>query len=190
MAKKFDVGAVYTKYIANNNKFLLVEEDLKKELDKHDDPFSPDWGTQNPALFVFGSHVWEEILQNQFWFTKCPSMPIRSVRNDFMKELIPYIESGMDLKLFNLCAKRLRDTGFRYVKEDNFYEVPAILRVLAPSYENLCSNEHDIAKSLYLGDAMKGLPHSVLWFPYLVFGFHRIKELGPNKDKKVRTKLA
>ena len=188
---EFDVDAVFTKYVSEK-RFCLTRDDLRKELDKHEDPFSSSWGTQNLALLVFPSHVWDLILKEQFCAKTDPSIVIQSTTKTFIKEIKTPTESesGFDINLFKMCAMRLKDTGFRYAMTDNFYEVPAILRVLAVSYKTLCSNDHKIPKHRYLGDALKGLPHRVLWKPYLGFSFDsNVPELVPNTGENVSTKV-
>ena len=129
--------------------------------------------TINPGNFVLSSYIWDVVLRTQF-LSEDRSTPfeIRKIRDTFLEEMQPYLESKMEMTLFKQCALRLHHRGFQYCESDNYYEVPGILRTLAPTYETLVNGS-----DFYLQRCLQALPHSVIMKPFEYFKLYDIPKL-------------
>lgn len=160
---------------------LLCDEDLLTELSRFSDPFSSEWGTKNPGLFIFSSFLWDLVLKTQYTSDTPPSTKMRNLRNSFIEEMIPYVTYGLDLGLLTSYSKRLETHGLRFSRTDNFYEIPAILRVLTPSYDVLVESNSD-PRQFFMHKCLEGLPHGVLMYPWDHFKLYDIKVLRTPKN--------
>lgn len=166
-------GIVDLYLMHNNTDRLPVDEDLILILQKHDDPYTTEWDCDNPGLFIFCSYAWDTILTSCFLNPdKAPSYELRKIRDTFIDEMEPYVKSGMDMGLFRQCGMHLIREGFRNAEKENFYEVPAILRTLAPTY---CWLQY--GSQFYMQKCLQGLPHSVLMKPFELFSLYDIRKL-------------
>ena len=111
--------------------------------------------------------MWNFVLKTQF-YSDIASPKVRKLRNTFIEEMIPYVNSGLDLVMIRKFILRLLQSGLGNIETDNFYEVPAILRILFPSYKMLV--EADLKpKTFFMENCLKGLPHGVILKPFECF---------------------
>jgi len=168
--------AFWSNYLCDNNvDCLLADASLKAELCKYEDPYDVRWEIRNPALFIYSSYVWEIILKTEF-YSDIASPKIRKLRNSFIDDMIPYVNSGLDLVIFRQFISRLKECGLVNIEKDNFFEVPSILRILAPSYKILQKTDLK-PKSYFMENCLKGLPHGVLVRPFENFKLCEIPDL-------------
>ena len=162
-----NVLQVLRQYLENNRvDRLLSNKDLLKELERHEDPFTPNWGTRNPSTFVFSSYLWNFVLKTQFSTSSRPTLKMRNLRNSFIDEMIPYVSSGLDLPLLTRFSKRIEEHGFQYAPTDNYYEIPAIFRILTPPYAYFVPRVFCQRRHYYMRRCLEGLPHGVLMYPF------------------------
>ena len=172
---------VLSKYLHEiNSECLVLGGKLTEELEAVGPPYSSKWSNRNHGLFVYASYLWNLVLEKQF-FADVPSLKIRKLRNSFVPEMTPYINSGLDLGLLRVFSLRLKQTGLRFFRYDNFYEVPPIIRVLAPSCDILVtSGSH--CREFYIQTCLKGVPHGIFM---KIFDTFKISQISPLKSSKV-----
>ena len=182
-----DVVAILRKYLNENGSVgWLSNEDLLKELQRYEDPFLPDWGTRNPARFIFSSYLWNFAIKTQFSSQKSPTLKMRNLRNSFIDEMIPYVTSGLDLALLRRYSKRIKMYGFQYAPTDNYYEIPAILRILTPPYEYFVPSVYCDRRHYYMRRCLEGLPHGVLMYPFDNF---KLYDIGCFRNAKLVSRI-
>ena len=173
-----DVETVLNYYLMENKtNCLLLDKDLLRLLKLNENPINMQ--NNSPETFVFSSYMWEVVLNTQFRYRDTPPYEIRNIRDTFIDEMRPYVTSRMDLSVFTKLVNHLcGNKGFRNSELDNFYEVPAILRVLAPRYDSFLNE----GSEFYMKRCLQGLPHSVLMEP-----FDRLKLYDIPSFKRKRT---
>ena len=168
-----NIQGIYDFYLMENSANCIPLDDhlLFKLKFFSNKPFS--MYNMNPGSYIFCSYIWDVVLKTQFLCEdRSTSFEIRRIKDTFIEEMEPYINSRMDGRLFKPCALRLHYEGFLYSETDNYYEVPAILRVLAPTYERLAEGG-----KFYMKTCLQGLPHSVIMKPFEYFKLHDIPRL-------------
>ena len=176
----FHDATVFSKYLHDSDlQRLIAGEDLSKQLEAVKHPYSDKLGRHSPGVFLYVSYLWNNVLDMQF-FADVPSLKIRKLRNTFIDEMSPYVNSGLDLGLLRSFCLRLRHTGLRFCQSDNFYEISPILRVLAPSYDTLVSSDSH-CRQFYMLACLKGIPHGVIMKAFHLFKLCRIAPLRTSK---------
>ena len=156
-----NVSAVYEMCLLNYNEKRIVTGDTFL-LKMREHVIFTVVGTQNPALYNFSSYLWEEVLKSQFHSDRPVTPLMENLRISFIPEMREYAgEATNNVSLFPCYVRRLQDTGLRFTQSDNFYHVPAILRVLAPRHETLASSDQD-RRVFFMKACLKGLPQKVI----------------------------
>ena len=60
------------------------------------------------------------------------------------------------------------DNRIKHFTKANWYDVPAVFKILAPTNESLVKAEYNPLR-FYLQNSLKGLPHSVIMLPWKTF---------------------
>ena len=176
-----DVAGCYTIFTEDVTKPLLTGLSLAEKLKKKIDPFAKRGGMENPGNLLFASYLWDIVLKTQFLGeNKCCDF-IEKLCKSFIPEMKSYNEE-MDFSLFGEYVKWINRSEPGSTEKNNlvnstvnWFDVPAILRMLGPTYESLVEAEYNPLK-FYCSTTMKGLPHGVIMMPWYTF---QLKKLIP-----------
>ena len=157
-----NVSVVLQNYLVlNRTDTLLTNGALKVLMERYPNPCCRNVVSRSPRHFNFCSYLWDEILKTQFLPHKPTTRLMRNVRDTFTEEMLHYHPSEMDLGTFSRYVERLQSTHLYYVRVDNFFELPAILRILAPPFKSVVASDND-GKLVYMKNCLKALPHTII----------------------------
>ena len=174
-----DVVGCFSMFTAEGTKPLLTGLSLAEKLIGKTDPFAKRGGSENPGNFLFVSFLWDVVLKTQFLGDKTPHQNIDAIWKTFIPEMKEYAKE-MDMTLFKeyikWVNKKEADSGEKSNLSNstcNWFDVPPILRILAPTYENLVEADYNPLR-FFSQSVMKGLPHTVLMMPWYKYGLEKL----------------
>ena len=188
-----DVYGCFQLFTLDGTKPLLTGSHLAEKLNGKVDPFAKRGGIENPGNLLFASYLWDIVLKTQFLGEKTPCLLIEKICKTFTPEMKEYSREA-DLSLFgeyvdfiNSCEAENPEKTNLTKSTSNWFDVPAILRMLAPLYESLVDTDYNPLK-FYCSTTMKGLPHGVIMMPWYAYQLeNRIP--GVENNKEVSTHL-
>ena len=145
-------------------------------------------GTHNGVRKIFVCDLWDEILKTQFWDSKIPTEFSKATVLSFVDEMFECLGPEMDIvALFIRFTNWLKTSQLRNVEKTNWYDVPSILRVVAPSH-NTIEKACETCKKFYMSETLKGLPHGIIM---LIWKKFQLKDeiCGIKSPNQVRFKL-
>ena len=186
-----DVLNCFNIFTTDGSKPLLTGANLAQKLKGKGDPFAKRGGTENPGNLLFSSRVWDVVLETQFLKDKKPTDLIKEICATFIPAMKDHTET--DFSLVEEYVKWINDADADNGEKNNicnstcnWFDVPAVLRMLAPTYKSLVETEYN-AMRYFCQTTMKGLPHSVIMMPWYVFKLHNC--VPGLKDKKEVRKI-
>lgn len=154
---------------------IQTDNALTQTLQKKDQPFSKNGGTADVSFLSF---FWDVTLETQFDVDQTPTDTINKllwslvpenetlrhdVGEDIMQKYSEWVNNAEpDSKVSNRIPKFCGS---------NWYDVPGVMKVLAPSHGNLVKTDYNSIR-FYTQNAMKCLPHSIIMLPWTVFGLN------------------
>lgn len=161
------IKRLHSNVVDNTRKPLVRGNDLLEFLEKSKEPYARiNREKHNPVLRIFLCAAWDDLLDHMFFGRNARLTPQVEERiTTFVSELIPEMRSEFDATLFGelVVFIQRRGTTAKLVKH-HWYDLPAVLRILAPSTEMICVDFS--SKKFWMRSVLKGLPHSVIMIPW------------------------
>ena len=174
-----DVLGCFNIFTAEGSKPLLTGSSLAEKLNGKEDPFAKRGGIENPGNLVFASYLWDVVLQTQFLENKVPCACVEKDCKTFIPEMKEYLKE-MDFRVFGeyvnwVNGKDPENSGKLNITNStcNWFDVPGILRIVAPTYNNLVETEYNPLR-YYTQSVIKGLPHTVIMMPLYEFKLQKL----------------
>jgi len=182
---EIDVLACLLVFTEDGSKPLLTGQELTKKCRSKVDPFAKRGGIENPGNLLFASYLWDRVLETQFLENKTPCSFVEKLCKTFSPEMKEYSRE-IDILLFGEYVKWINSPESENSEKtnltkstSNWFDIPAILRMLAPLYETLVETDYNPLK-FYCSTTMKGLPHGIImmpWYAYQLEGHNeRVKD--------------
>ena len=174
-----DVLGCFSIFTSDGSKPLLTGSSLAEKLNGREDPFAKRGGIENPGNLLFASYLWDVVLQTQFLEDKTPSACVEKDCKTFIPEMKEYLKE-IEFSAFGeyvnwVNAKDPENDGKLNITNStcNWFDVPAILRTVAPTYNNLVETEYNPLR-YYTQSVIKGLPHSVIMMPWYEYKLQKL----------------
>ena len=164
----FDIEACYKAFTENGAKPLKTPGQIASILEGTHDPFAKNASDINPGIHVFASFAWDKFLESQFLSGKDPHESTLQLLYEFVPELSAYKGNELDRTLFTEFAKWINEPDqVKMICSSNYHDIPAILRLLGPTNDNLVQTIYNPLKWFF--GIMKGLPHKTIMEPYYMY---------------------
>ena len=191
-----DPEVVFRNYcIENQSTSLLLGDDLCALMRQCDVLFAMGKGRKSPFGFIYCTYLWSQVIKTQFDRDKPANKILDYIRNTFMEESLEYKKEDLDKHAnFVQC---MQESGLKCAFDEQFDDVPSILRILTPTNENIGADDIE-RKSEFLKLCLRELNREILLKPwkmclekkYQICGCHE-EEVRKNKMEKliIRKKL-
>lgn len=170
-----NIQDVYKTFTQEGCKPLIKSQMLVARLQESGYPFGKIAGVENPGRYVFLSYLWDRILETNFLRGKKPSEEIQMISKTFIGHLQDFNEETQ-FERFASNVAMTEQYGVGQTKKAFWYDLPAVLRVLAPTNETLVNANAKILAS-FCSRIMMNLPHSVIMMPWREFEHKHLVEV-------------
>ena len=169
----FDINIVdlFQKY--KENKPLLTGDKLRDTLiqQDEDDQIGTFLKTKNFSDTIFCSLLWDEILKDYILKQDETNLQqgqfvhfLKETYSDFVKLHGEEIEFHLFIEFVIWLADE--DLNWKDIENSNWFDLPAIYRILAPLSTRICNKDVYCGEDWY-STVLKGIPHSALLLPIL-----------------------
>ena len=174
------VRACFARFTGQDS--IKVGVELTQALNEKHDPFAKTGGSGNGGVLSFISYVWDAVLETQFGRGKIPTAETNTLLWSLVPEMeklnVEDFEPGIMQKFSSWLnspdPEEKTSNRIQHICKANWYDVPSVFKVLAPSTESLVKTDYNSLR-YYEQNAMKCLPHSIIMLPWIVFKLEKAK---------------
>jgi len=173
-----DIADFYDKFTENGTKPIACSTRLAIKLRQNGDPLRKKPGIETSSGYIFVISLWDNILKTSILEGTSTPKEVIMLCHTFIPDMLFHGEET-NFERFPCYVKWIAEYGLRLM--DEWSDLPAVLRMLAPINENLL-NLNVGARHTIFSEMLKRVPHGVLMMPWRDFNAQKFLPIKTAND--------